>query len=105
MRGTDEKQAGMFSYLSPEQRIPADHPLRPMRASRDRRYGGLQTPAPTPRLAETSLSSTLQISRKGSKGRSVRLSSDWRLTASAARRRAFSRRRSRPTARSSALRP
>ena len=25
MRGTDEKEAGMFSYVSPEQRIPADH--------------------------------------------------------------------------------
>jgi len=31
MRGDDEQQEGMFSYLSPEKRIPADHPLRPMR--------------------------------------------------------------------------
>src|SRR5215475_4987612 len=35
MRGTDEKQAGMFSYVSPEQRIPADHPLRPIRDMTD----------------------------------------------------------------------
>ena len=31
MRGTDGQQAGMFSYVSPERRIPADHPLRPIR--------------------------------------------------------------------------
>ncbi|HEY6807106.1 MAG TPA: hypothetical protein VI306_26245 [Pyrinomonadaceae bacterium] len=28
MRGDDLQQAGMFSYLSPEQRVPQDHPLR-----------------------------------------------------------------------------
>ena len=28
MRGQDTKQSGMFSYLSPESRVPADHPLR-----------------------------------------------------------------------------
>ena len=28
MRGTDIDQTGLFSYLSPEQRVPADHPLR-----------------------------------------------------------------------------
>jgi len=32
MRGTDSKQEGMFSYVSPESRIPAMHPLRPIRA-------------------------------------------------------------------------
>jgi transposase len=31
MRGDDFEQTGMFSYLMPEQRIPADHPLRPLR--------------------------------------------------------------------------
>jgi transposase len=31
MRGADGRQAGMFSYVSPERRIPADHPLRPIR--------------------------------------------------------------------------
>jgi hypothetical protein len=41
---------------------------------------------------------------EGSKRLSVRLSSAWRLMASAARRRACSQRRSRPAARSSALR-
>ncbi|MDE3042987.1 MAG: transposase, partial [Nitrospirota bacterium] len=31
MRGQDTQQAGMFSYLSPEERVPAAHPLRPLR--------------------------------------------------------------------------
>src|SRR5947207_6461274 len=31
MRGDDEQQAAMFSYISPEQRVPADHPLRAIR--------------------------------------------------------------------------
>jgi len=31
MRGTDTQQSAMFSYLSPEERVPADHPLRPIR--------------------------------------------------------------------------
>src|SRR3984957_15072273 len=31
MRGDDIQQTAMFSYLSPEQRVPADHPLRAIR--------------------------------------------------------------------------
>ena len=31
MRGYDTQQAGMFSSLSPEERVPATHPLRPIR--------------------------------------------------------------------------
>ena len=31
MRGDDDQQDGMFSYISPEKRVPADHPLRPIR--------------------------------------------------------------------------
>ncbi len=31
MRGDDVQQGAMFSYLSPERRVPADHPLRPIR--------------------------------------------------------------------------
>ena len=31
MRGEDVKQEAMFSYVSPEQRVPMDHPLRPVR--------------------------------------------------------------------------
>jgi transposase len=32
MRGQDEKQDAMFSYVAPERRVPADHPLRKIRA-------------------------------------------------------------------------
>ena len=32
MRGADSKQEAMFSYVSPEARVPAKHPLRPIRA-------------------------------------------------------------------------
>src|SRR5206468_1135226 len=35
MRGDNEQQAGMYSYISPEQRVPADHPLRPIRKMTD----------------------------------------------------------------------
>jgi transposase len=31
MRGVDRQQGAMFSYLSPEQRVPQDHPLRAIR--------------------------------------------------------------------------
>lgn len=36
MRGHDAQQAGMFSYVGLEERIPADHPLRAIRAMADR---------------------------------------------------------------------
>jgi hypothetical protein len=35
MRGNDEQQGGVFSYVSAEQRIAADHPLRRIRTMRD----------------------------------------------------------------------
>ena len=35
MRGNDPKQDGIFSYVSPEQRVPAEHPLRPLRTMVD----------------------------------------------------------------------
>ncbi len=31
MRGEDQKQEAMFSYVSPDKRVPADHPLRGVR--------------------------------------------------------------------------
>src|SRR5256885_7860580 len=34
MRGKDEQQLDVFSYVSPEQRVPQDHPLRSLRADR-----------------------------------------------------------------------
>jgi transposase len=35
MRGRERQQQGMFSYLSPESRVPADHPLRAIRVYAD----------------------------------------------------------------------
>jgi transposase len=35
MRGKDEQQLDVFSYISPEQRVPQDHPLRLLRAMTD----------------------------------------------------------------------
>ena len=31
MRGNDKGDGGMFSYISAEERVPQDHPLRPIR--------------------------------------------------------------------------
>jgi len=35
MRGDDQQTGHLFSYLSPEERVPADHPLRTMRRMTD----------------------------------------------------------------------
>jgi hypothetical protein len=35
MRRTDQQQSHVFSYISPEQRVPRDHPLRPIRTMVD----------------------------------------------------------------------
>jgi transposase len=35
MRGSDQQQSHVFSYISPEQRVRSDHPLRPIRAMVD----------------------------------------------------------------------
>ena len=47
MRGQDTQQAGMFSYLSPEERVPATHPLRPIQ-----QYVDTALPALSPQLAK-----------------------------------------------------
>jgi transposase len=41
MRGTDLQQGSLFSYLSLETRVPANHPLRPIRAMADEALKGL----------------------------------------------------------------
>jgi transposase len=62
MRGADGRQAGMFSYVSPEQRIPAEHPLRPIREMTDevlrqlsRRFAGLYAKTGRPSIAPEKL--------------------------------------------------
>jgi transposase len=41
MRGPDDQTSEMFSYLSPERRVRADHPLRAIRAMTDRVFAEL----------------------------------------------------------------
>jgi len=41
MRGDDFQQSAMYSYISPEQRVPADHPLRAIREITDRVLTGM----------------------------------------------------------------
>jgi transposase len=36
MRGNDQQQGEVFSYISPEQRVRKDHPLRPIRTMVDK---------------------------------------------------------------------
>ncbi len=58
MRGHDEQTHDMFSYLSPEQRVPADHPLRAVRTLTDqalktmsRRFASLYAKTGRPSIA------------------------------------------------------
>jgi len=41
MRGEDQRSEGIFSYVRLEQRVPADHPLRPIRELTDAALKGL----------------------------------------------------------------
>jgi hypothetical protein len=45
MRGDDRQQAKMFSYISPEERVPLDHPLRVIREMVDRTYNTSRSPS------------------------------------------------------------
>src|SRR2546425_7030591 len=78
MRGADGQQAGMFSYVSPERRIPANHPLRPIRAMTDevlrhlsRRFAGLYAKTGRPSIApeKRSRARLLQVLYWGGSGR------------------------------------
>ena len=35
MRGDDQQSGHLFSYLSPDERVPTDHPLRAIRSMTD----------------------------------------------------------------------
>src|SRR5580698_8337836 len=43
MRGDDQQQDGVFSYISLEQRVPQDHPLRAIRPMVDEALSQLST--------------------------------------------------------------
>jgi transposase len=62
MRGDDEQQLDVFSYVSPEQLIPQEHPLRPIRAMADgalrelqRKFGKLYAKTGRPSIAPEKL--------------------------------------------------
>ena len=42
MRGNDEQQLDVFSYVSPERRVPQDHPLRALRVMSEEALRELQ---------------------------------------------------------------
>jgi len=50
MRGTDQQQNHVFSYISPEQRVRKDHPLRPIRTMVDDILKQLSPPSYTTML-------------------------------------------------------
>src|SRR6201982_2334969 len=62
MRGDDQQQNHMFSYLSPEARVRKDHPLRAVRAMVDevltqlsRRFDGMYAKVGRPSMAPEKL--------------------------------------------------
>jgi transposase len=76
MRGQDDQQLGVFSYVSPEQRVPQDHPLRSLRAMTDEALRNLQPrfnklyaktgrPSIAPRRRYEQLQNRLQATPRG----------------------------------------
>src|SRR5687767_764096 len=68
MRGDDLQQDAMFSYVSPERRVPADHPLRPIRRMVDQvlkslsgRFNTLYARTGRPSIAPEKLLRTLLL--------------------------------------------
>ena len=68
MRGDDLQQDAMFSYVSPERRVPADHPLRPIRRMVDQvlkslsgRFDTLYSRTGRPSIAPEKLLRTLLL--------------------------------------------
>jgi transposase len=68
MRGDDLQQDAMFSYVSPERRVPSDHPLRPIRRMVDdvlkgmsRQFDTLYSTTGRPSVAPEKLLRTLLL--------------------------------------------
>ena len=68
MRGDDVQQDAMFSYVSPERRVPTDHPLRPIRQMVDQvlrslspRFARLYSRTGRPSIAPEKLLRTLLL--------------------------------------------
>jgi hypothetical protein len=87
MRGDDRQQAGMWSYLSPEPRVPSDHPLRPIRAMVDAilvelspEFAKLYSPVGRPSIPPEKLlrALLLQVLYSTRSERLLRCSATWR---------------------------
>ena len=68
MRGADQQQSGMFSYISAERRVPKEHPLRRVRVMVDAalkelgsRFDELYARGARPSIAPEKLSLLLQV--------------------------------------------
>ena len=66
MRGADEQPGSMFSYVSLEERVPADHPLRAIRRITDR---ALERLSPQLRARCMSISAGRRFRRRSCCGR------------------------------------
>jgi hypothetical protein len=51
MRGNDQQTGYMFGYVSPDERVPDDHPLRPIRRMTDAVLAATAAWTPRPRTA------------------------------------------------------
>jgi transposase len=70
MRGADEQPGSMFSYISLEERVPQDHPLRAIRRITDRaleqispRFGAVYVHFGRPSIPPEKLLRALRIGR------------------------------------------
>jgi hypothetical protein len=85
MRGEDKQQHGLFRYGSLEDRVPQDHPLRPIRG-----MAGEALKALSPKLDEicgrTRRTNPRRTRRHGSIGRATRRKPDWCIWGTCGRR-------------------
>ena len=79
MRGPDEQTADMFSYVSPEARVRADHPLRAIRQMTDhvlhelsprfaRMYSDMGRPSDSARAVAARAAAARAVTRFGASG-------------------------------------
>lgn len=79
MRGRGDRPEGLFSYVRLDERIPADHPLRAIRALADealgslnRRFEGLYSPMGRPERRTTRVTRAIQRNRRTSASQATR---------------------------------
>ena len=65
MRGRDDRNEGLFSYVRLEERVPADHPLRAIRSLADEALAdqGVKNPSGRPSNVDSPIRSRLALIR------------------------------------------